>query len=161
MGRKPKLTTSPNDEKYQRDQTEELIEATKNLEPLQTSAPAYLKGRARYQYEQLVPVLRESQWVKNLDVQIVASLCVNYQLLQDGYKDINEHGQTYMSENGSIRKNPNVDIVNNATKNIKALSSDLGLTPASRATLFNVEPETGTGVSMNDMKAKFGVKTDD
>lgn len=160
VGRKTKLTTNPEDDKYQRDQTNELLDATKDLSKLQDSAPKYLKGKARYMYEQLVPALQASQWVKNLDLQIVASLCVNYQLLQEGYADINEHGQTYMSENGSIRKNPNVDIVNNATKNIKSLSSELGLTPASRATLFNVQPEDSSGVSLDDMKKAFGVAND-
>lgn len=155
MGRKPKLTNDKEDEKYQRDATSDLLEATKDLESLQSSPPKILQGRARYMYQQITPELVNSSWVKNLDLQIVVSLCMSYQMLYDGYDDINENGQVCMTDNGMIKKNPSVDVVNNAIKNIKTLSSELGLTPASRATLFNVEDED-EGMSIDDMQKEFG-----
>lgn len=155
MGRKPKLTNDKKDEKYQRDATSDLLEATKDLDQLQITPPKALQGRARYMYEQLAPELVNSSWVKNLDLQIVVSLCMSYQMLYNGYDDINENGQVYMTDNGMIKKNPSVDVVNNAIKNIKTLSSELGLTPASRAALFNVEDEDD-GMSIDDLQKEFG-----
>lgn len=155
MGRKPKLTNDKKDEKYQRDATSDLLEATKDLEQLQITSPKVLRGRARYMYEQLAPELINSSWVKNLDLQIVVSLCMSYQMMYDGYDDINENGQVYMTDSNVIKKNPSVDVVNNAIKNIKTLSSELGLTPASRATLFNVEDEDD-GMSIDDLQKEFG-----
>lgn len=38
MGRKPKLTNNKKDEKYQRDATSDLLEATKDLEQLQITS---------------------------------------------------------------------------------------------------------------------------
>lgn len=156
LGRKPKLTTDKSDRKDQREATENLIENTQNMDALQLTAPKFLKGKAKYMYEQLAPKLQAQQFVKDVDINIVASLCVNYELLQNAYENIEETGQTYITESGQIRKNPSTDILMNASKNIKSLASELGLTPASRAQLFNVEP-TNTGMTLEQMQEAFGV----
>lgn len=156
LGRKPKLTTNKSDRKDQREATENLIDSTQDMDALQLTAPKFLKGKAKYMYEQLAPKLQSQQFVKDVDINIVASLCVNYELLQNAYADIEENGQTYITESGQIRKNPNADILMNASKNIKSLASELGLTPASRAQLFNVEP-TNNGMTLEQMQEAFGV----
>lgn len=156
LGRKPKLTTDSGDRKDQRTATENLIENTQNMDALQSTAPKFLKGKAKYMYEQLAPKLQSQQFVKDVDVNIVASLCVNYELLQNAYADIQSNGQTYITDSGQIKKNPNVDILINVTKNIRSLASEIGLTPISRAQMFNVEPESD-GMSLNDLQEAFGL----
>lgn len=107
-------------------------------------------------YEQLAPKLQSQQFVKDVDVNIVASLCVNYELLQNAYADIQLNGQTYITDSGQIKKNPNVDVIITVTKNIRSLASEIGLTPISRAQMFNVEPEND-GMSLNDLQEAFGL----
>lgn len=45
--RKPKLTTDRGDRKDQRDTTENLIDDTKSMDALQSTALKFLKGKAK------------------------------------------------------------------------------------------------------------------
>ena len=63
--------------------------------------------------------------------------------------EIRENGLTYTDDNGVIKKNPAVDIKNNAAKNIKSIGSSLGLDPISRSNLLAEEPTESEGNGKN------------
>lgn len=158
MARKIKLTNEKDARYEQKKRTEELIENSKELNELQLSAPSYLKGKARYCYERLAKQLIESKFVKQLDKEILETLSINYQMLQESYDDINSRGSVYVTENGMVKKNPSADIIDKATKNIKALCADLGMSPTSRATILSnlKEDENKDAPSIEDMRKAFG-----
>lgn len=146
-----KLTTNPKDRKDQRVRTEELISATEDMDKLQESAPAHLKGVARYAWVQLWPILNESGLVKQADKATLELLCINYQIAREAYKDVLDRG--VIVEN---RANPSTKTLDSSTAKVVSLSRELGLTPASRATLLNVSNDDEGSASLDEMREMFG-----
>lgn len=146
-----KLTTNPKDRKDQRVRTEELISATEDMDKLQESAPAHLKGVARYAWAQLWPILNESGLVKQADKATLELLCINYQIAREAYKDVLDRG--VIVEN---RANPSTKTLDSSTAKVVSLSRELGLTPASRATLLNVSNDDEGSASLDEMREMFG-----
>lgn len=153
-----KLTDDKNARYEQRVQTKELVENSKDLDSLQLSAPSYLKGKARYCYERLAKQLVESKFIKQLDKELLESLSINYELQQNAYADVNANGATYVADNGMVKKNPSIDIVDKATKNIKSLCTELGMSPTSRANILSnlKEDENKNAPSIDEMRKAFG-----
>ncbi|MCS8582382.1 phage terminase small subunit P27 family [Latilactobacillus curvatus] len=175
-GRKPKLTTDKNDRKDQRDRTAELIENQSGFRKLQKSPPKYLEGKAAWMYKTIYSELEHSgqlEVIKQLDLNLVSVFCINYELLRTAYDDVRENGQTKMAfktvvnpvtgdviahDFTGFKQNPNVKIIDMATKNIKALSIELGFSPTSRATLMKVIKPDKEGASMEEIAKMFGGK---
>lgn len=151
MSRQMKLTTDKDDRKDQRIRTEELISVTDDMDHLQESAPAHLKGVARYAWVQLWPILNESGLVKQADKATLELLCINYQIAREAYKDVLERG--VIADN---RANPSTKTLDSSTAKIVSLSRELGLTPASRATLLNVSNDDEGSASLDEMREMFG-----
>lgn len=158
-GRKPKLTDNPSDRADQRRRTEQLVEETKEMAPLQPTPPRHLKGVARYTWLKIAPILNETQWIKQADKATVELFCINYQLMRDAYKDILENGQVskiyrtvvnpvtgkvISKDFMGIKRNPSTQILDAATTKVKVLAESLGLTPASRAQLLAIMPKEET-----------------
>lgn len=153
MARKNKITDDPSAEKYQRDRTKKLKDSTDTWESLQKDPPWYLSKIAKNAYEAILPALQKSEIVKQPDLTVVASLCVQVDIFRQAYKEIRAHGiqsaiyKPVISPNGDIidphcfvgyKKNPAVTTLSDATAKIKQLSAELGLTPQSRVTLLNL-----------------------
>lgn len=181
VGRKMKLTNNPRDRKDQRDRTQNLIEETKAMPKLQETPPRNLIGVAATTWRQVVPELNKKAWLKQTDKAVVEQLCVQVALYRDAYDHIfigkkNKKGeqhpegiQTPIYKNlqnnlGEIvgkdflgyRVNPAVKTLDAATAKIKSLSETLGMTPTSRASLFNISDDDSEGPSLDDLKKAFG-----
>jgi P27 family predicted phage terminase small subunit len=72
-----------------------------------------------------------------VDSSEVETLAMNYQMLRQAYESVKSIGITYEAGD-KIFKNPAVSIIDSATKVIKSIGSDLGLSPQSRATLIDM-----------------------
>lgn len=167
MSKRARLTLAKTDDKYKRDRTKNLLEAQQDLEGLQTSPPNFLKSKARYVYTRLAKQLNQIGTVKQTDLDIVVSLAIQIEVLQRAYDKLEELDvQTALYKpvqdvDGNIlehnyigdKKNPAVGTISDATKNIKSLCNDLGLTPASRATLLQ-GVENNEGESLKDLMSK-------
>ena len=151
MARSMKLTTNPKDRKDQRVRTKDLISATENMVYLQESAPAHLKGVARYAWVQLWPILNDSGLVKQADKATLELLCINYQIAREAYNDVLERGVIYDN-----RANPSTKTLDSSTAKVVSLSRELGLTPASRATLLSVANDDEGSASLDEMREMFG-----
>ena len=155
-GRKPKLTTDKSDRKYQRDRTEQLQKHDKALPDLQPTPPADLKGVARTAYTKIVKQLNNQGFIKQLDLNLVVSLCREIQIARDAYKNIFEGDPpkgTLLAKKKTLQgpggkkvgeviteyyQNPAVKTLESATRSIKSLSETLGMTPTSRASLLEL-----------------------
>lgn len=169
-GRKPKLTNDSSDRKEQRDRTEQLIEKTTEMKQLQKTPPRHLNSYARALWINLLPLLRETKYIKQADAKTVEMLCMNYQVMREAYEDIKENGITkevyrtvvnpvngdvITREFSGFKRNPATQILDTTTAKIKSLSESLGLTPASRAQIMNIVPEEDDGdVSMGELLSK-------
>lgn len=166
MARKNKITDDPTDEKYQRERTKKLKESTDTWESLQKDPPWYLSRIAKNAYRAILPALLKSEIVKQPDLTVVASLCVQVDIFRQAYNEIRKHGiqsaiyKPIISPNGDIidphcfvgyKKNPAVTTLSDSTAKIKQLSAELGLTPQSRVTLLNLGDDDDSGDVMADI----------
>lgn len=145
-----KLTTKKGDKAYQRRRTEALKNDSKEKTQLQKTPPKALKGKARYAYTQLYPILKESGFVTQADIDTVTLLCMQVQIYKEAYESIAEHN--IQDEDGN--KNPAVKMLDDATKSFRGLADDLGLTPAARARLMETVSDDDDGESMSDLLSK-------
>ncbi len=106
-------------------------------------------------WRRLVPFLKQNTNANEMDRMLVEALLENYQILRQSYESINKSGPQYevydylYDDNNklisktlkAIKKNPAVDNLDKATKNIRTISSELGLTPLSRSELLKISQE--------------------
>lgn len=170
MARQIKLTNNPSDRKDQRDRTQNLIEATKDMPALQKSPPRYLKGAARTAWKSIVPALLETGYIKASDQGIIEALCVQIGVYREAYSEVAKHGiqqaiyKPVQDSSGEIlehsfqgfKKNPAVTTLDSSTAKIKTLSESLGLTPAARAQLLNISDDSKGSASIDELKNMFG-----
>lgn len=115
------------------------FKATNNvMEELPVEAPSDLSGWAKKIYEKLAPALNDLSAVKAIDINTFKALCINCEWLHESYKAVQERGFTYIDDKGNIKNNPASSGIDKATKNVKALSNELGLTPSARASLIEI-----------------------
>ncbi|MGK9299605.1 phage terminase small subunit P27 family [Melissococcus plutonius] len=120
--------------------------------------PDYLGGTARYMWRRLVPLIKENPIVSELDKTMVESFCVNYQTMRLAYESIKEDGAIYTTESG-MKKNPAVQVLDLASKNLRSIGAELGLTPASRAKLLeSSEDEPDNSSIIESMKEAGFIK---
>lgn len=165
---KMKLTTKKGDKAYQRRRTEALKKQAKDSKQLQSTPPKTLKGKARYAYTQLFPILKESGFVTQADIDTVTLLCMQVQVYKEAYDHIAEDGiqvklyelikdntgKVVDKELAGFCKNPSVKMLDDATKSFRGLADDLGLTPAARARLMEIVDDDDDGESMSDLLSK-------
>ncbi|WP_080468966.1 phage terminase small subunit P27 family [Lactiplantibacillus plantarum] len=122
------------------------------IKDLPDSPPKYMEGISRYMWRRIVPMLKDNSFANEMDKTLVEALCDNYFVLRSSAKSISKHGAQFEvfdystdskgkvihKELKAIKKNPAVDSLDKATKNIRAISSELGLTPQSRAELLKL-----------------------
>lgn len=104
-------------------------------------------------WKRIVPMLNEDGHIFDLDRTLVEALCINYQQMREAYKSIQDEGQIQKVFKVSIspvtgkvvskdfagfKRNPATQILDSSSKNIKAIASELGLTPQSRSELMSL-----------------------
>lgn len=176
MPRKSKITQNKEDKAYQRKRTAKLIEQTKDVDDLNIEAPSYFSNFAKSIWKKTVPILQTMKTVKKTDMAIVEAFCLNYEIMVNAYQDIQEHGQiqaifkTVQLSTGEVlqdkdgnpkkdfqgyKRNPSTQIFDTATAKIKALASELGLTPTSRASLINALSNPRDDVDLEEAMKEF------
>lgn len=176
VGRKMKLTNDKKDRKDQRERTADFMKEQDSLATLQRTPPRYLKGAAKKLYQDLYRQFKDNEQlkvIKQLDLQLLVALCMNYELLRTAYADIQENGQVtkiyktvvnpvtgdvIAHDFTGFKKNPNVQVIDTSTKNIKALCNELGLSPTSRANILKMDKPKNKGASPEEMAKFFGGK---
>lgn len=123
---------------------------------LSNTPPDYLTKNARYMWRRLVPLLKENSITNSLDKTMIESFCINYHTLRMGYDSVAKDGVIYVTESGTIKKNPATQVIDLASKNLRAIGAELGLTPMSRAKLLESADDDGDSTSAIEAVKKGG-----
>ncbi len=112
-----------------------LNEDAPGIEPVRDQAkikrPNWLDDDAMETWNEFLPILIRMGVFTVADRQLLIAFCCACSRLKAAEREIQSNGLVIFGATGN-KKNPAVTIADEATKQIRALSADLGLTPASR-----------------------------
>jgi len=104
--------------------------------------PRYLSKAARREWRTLVPLLKSSGLLTNLDACAFGLYCSALARVAEAERELAEHGMTVTSPTGIMRPSPWFYVASKSTAQIIALSAEFGLTPASRSRVkVDLKPE--------------------
>lgn len=118
------------------------VKATPGFVRLPPARPDWLDGEARRMWDDVVPELTRLQLLKPIDEGALTAYCLTWQRLCDASAIVARTGLILETEKGPI-KNPAVLIVEAASKELRAWSSEFGLTPSSESRLGKAEAPDG------------------
>ena len=134
---------------------------------LPPNPPNYFGPIAAACWRKIVPYLESTERVQRIDAGMVEQYCTQYEIYRQAYADVQENGiqtpiyKSVQNNRGEIidrdfvgfKKNPAVSTMDAAIRQIRSLSSELGLTPTSRASLLSLtaDDEGDDGPSLADM----------
>ena len=118
------------------DRTEPKLDPVKD--PAALVRPTWFDDAAVRCWDYTLPIMIRMGTITIADLQIFIDYCSCVSMFEAAQKDIDETGLTVMGAAG-IKKNPSVTIRDEQIKHIRQHAADLGLTPASRASL-NAKP---------------------
>ena len=113
------------------------IEAVSDIEKLKR--PLWFDTDAREAWDELLPILIRMGVITVADRHLLIALCCAISRLKAAQRVIEADGLVVHGATGS-KKSPGCTIADESTKAIRALSADLGLTPASRPGLHAKPP---------------------
>lgn len=152
-GRKPKITNVDAKNKPRAERAQRAIDNNAALDPL-GNVPDRLNDEEKALYAHIVSSYAGKGVIKDLDSSLLEEFVAQVIISRKARAVINEKGITYY-EDDKFKKNPAVDVLNNAVKNIKSLGSSLGMDPISRSAMLSETP-VNNGESVDDTVSKFG-----
>lgn len=120
-------------EKEQRKQAAEALAEYPELSA-DTPAPDWLDEEASKEWDRVLPLLKKSTPISDLDVSMIASHCALFSTVVRTTRAINEVGEVIETKSGP-KQSPEFMARDKAIKEMKSVDSQLGLTPQSRARL--------------------------
>ncbi|WP_283582915.1 phage terminase small subunit P27 family [Limosilactobacillus difficilis] len=137
---------------------------------LPSKPPEYLGKLAQQTWRKIVPYLESTSRVQRIDASLVEQYCTEYELYRIAYADISKNGiqdKLFRSVQNSageiigkdfvgVRKNPAVTTMNDALKQLKAIGSQLGLSPKARQDLMKIA-SSKKGKSVADQLKDIGL----
>lgn len=122
-----------NEEKAQR---QEMQKRLYEYSMLKGNPPKWLSEYAKTEWDRIVPILIEEMPISELDSGLVATYCETLATIRECSEHIAKDGSLIVStQSGGVKPNPYVNIRERATKDLRSLSNDLGLSISSRAKL--------------------------
>lgn len=135
-GRKPNLKDTDNPHL---DRADRALRAQENNNGFQKigAPPERLSPFAKQLWQSVINELDDKNLLTILDAALLEEYVTQVDLSIQADALLKEHGLVIADEKGTLKKNPAVDIKNNAAKNIKSIGSTLGLDPLSRAAMLS------------------------
>lgn len=87
---------------------------------------------AKAEWRRVVPELRALNLFTVVDRAALEAYCECYATWRQAQSLLAKHGLTFETDKGYVQQRPEVAIVNNALKQMRAFMSDFGMTPSSR-----------------------------
>lgn len=115
------------------------VKPTPGFVRLPPEAPEFLTGPAREMWDQVVAELQRLQLLKPIDQAALTALCLTWERLCGAQAIVERDGMVLDTEKGPV-KNPAVLILEAASKELRAWSSEFGLTPSSEGRLGSLIP---------------------
>ncbi len=105
------------------------------------TCPHHLKGEARKEWRRLCKVLDTQGLLTQADRSALAAYCQAYARWIDAEKNLEVTGLVLQSDKGFFYQNPYLSIANKAIEQMVKISSEFGMTPASRTRIKVELPE--------------------
>lgn len=129
---------------------------SKKVQNLTKRPPYYLKSYAAAMWRRIIPLLKEQYDFKKIDQTQIEMFCIQYEILRKAYDSIEDDGvvtkieRSVQDASGQIidkdlagfKQNDAVKVIAAATTQINKLSDNLGLTPASRNELMDLDDDS-------------------
>lgn len=125
-----------------RDSGGRVVKPTPGFVRLPPARPDWLTGEARRMWDLVVPELTRLQLLKPVDEGSLVAYCLTWQRLHDASLLVARDGLLLETEKGPV-KNPAVLVVEAASKELRAWSSEFGLTPSSESRLGSMKGADG------------------
>lgn len=134
-------------------------EALEQFDELRNEPPHWLDHMGKIEYKRAVELMKDKLPVSELDLTLVASYANLYSIYRKLTRDINKFGTVIIEtdEDGielSRRINPSWNAFLNTQKELRALTSALGMTPSSRMSLVEVNNEDEGDKFLDILKGK-------
>lgn len=97
--------------------------------------PAHVKGAARKEWDRIAPLLHQMRVLALTDSAVLAAYCVSVAMVATLSRAVDREGLTMVTDKGFIMARPEVQLLGKQTELLRKLASELGLTPASRASV--------------------------
>ena len=152
-GRKPNIKDTENVHLDRADRATRAQENNTGFEKI-GKPPNRLNDFSKALWKAVVSELDSKELLTRLDAPLLEEYVTQVNLSRKADESIEDIGVIYINENGEPKKNPAVDVKNNAAKNIKAIGSSLGLDPISRAAIL-ADVELDDSDEVDDVMDKF------
>lgn len=117
------------------------VKPTPGFIRLPPTAPPFLAGAALDLWDQIVPELQRLKLLKPIDQAALTALCLTWERLCEAQRLVERDGLVLETERGAV-KNPAILIVEAASKELRAWSSEFGLTPSAEGRLGLSVPDS-------------------
>lgn len=102
-------------------------------EPDSGYCPRHLDNYAAEEWRRVVPDLRRMGLLTIVDRSALEAYCVNYGLYRQCKYILEQNGLICVAPSGYLQQRPEVAIMRNALKEMRAFMTQFGMTPASRS----------------------------
>ncbi|MCV3315433.1 phage terminase small subunit P27 family [Pediococcus ethanolidurans] len=175
-GRKRNLDLATVTRPDKKEKVREILHDQEDYEPLKKRVPISLQ-KSKYAADMWRMItdelLTKKSILKDVDVSMVESYCMSYQIFRDSFENIQKdkavtqlyeialdgNGDPIVDENGKFqrnykgnKRNPAVNNLNDAIKNMKTIGAELGLSPSSRAELLPKQSKNEAKEAPNPFK---------
>ena len=155
-GRKPNLAVVDPRHPEQKARQTAVKQARKGLKKLPKRAPNYLMPEAKKLWKTLVPQLESVGLVSVLDQTNLELFCTQYAEYIEAVESVKEHGTVYMNQDGGLKKNPSVNIIDNCSKALRSLGMTLGIDFNSYSQRIGVNGNDSGNIDIQKELKKFG-----
>ncbi len=121
-----------------------LIEAPRFLR-LPPDKPGDLSEFASELWDQVVDELQRLEILKPIDAAALTFACETWARGKQAQLVLNEHGMTYTTSTGFVRKRPEVAIVTEAGREFRAWAAEFALTPSAEGKISSKGPSGDEG----------------
>jgi P27 family predicted phage terminase small subunit len=100
--------------------------------------PAYLSKKAKAEWLRLAPWMRQQGLLRDADLALFEQRCCIVAEIQDDMQALARHGGSDYEHKGLMRQRPEVKRIEANRRQLRAIDSEFGLTPAARARVTHV-----------------------
>jgi len=105
------------------------------------TAPVWLEGEAREEWDRVVAILSASYLITPLDQTTLAAYCETFAQWRDCMRQLKTQGFTVPTKDG-VKANPLMKIAQSLGTEIRRLAAEFGFTPAARSRIDVSRPES-------------------
>jgi P27 family predicted phage terminase small subunit len=107
------------------------VKPTPGFVRLPPQPPEWLPEEARDEWDRVVPELTRLELLKPIDRAVLTAYCLTWARMVQAYMDVASGNLTTKGSQGQLVKHPSVMVLESATRELRALAAEFGMTPSS------------------------------